>query len=159
MTERVVALSLSGLSKEFGGLRAVDGVSLTVGPGERRAIIGPNGAGKTTLFSLISGETRPTDGRIALFGQDVTRYAPHRRAGLGLARTYQITNLFPRLTALENCLLAVQALTPAKFHLHRGLHRYPAFYERARRLLEAVGPADRAASAGRNLSHRDHPQL
>src|SRR5712671_7648363 len=121
MEHAPVALSLAGLSKEFGGLRALDGVSLTVGSGERRAIIGPNGAGKTTLFSLISGETRPTGGRIALFGRDVTRYSPHRRAALGLARTYQITNLFPRLTALENCLLAVQALTPAKFHLHRGL--------------------------------------
>ena len=159
MTEPAAALSLSGLSKEFGGLRAVDGVSLTVGPGERRAIIGPNGAGKTTLFGLISGETRPTDGRIALFGRDVTRYAPHRRAGLGLARTYQITNLFPRLTALENCLLAVQALTPAKFHLHRALRRYPAFFERARGVLEAVGLADKEGEAVRNLSHGEQRQL
>ena len=93
--DAAAALSLTGLSKEFGGLRAVDGVSLTVGAGERRAIIGPNGAGKTTLFSLISGETRPSGGHIALFGRDVTRAAPHRRASLGLARTYQITNLFP----------------------------------------------------------------
>src|SRR3989475_12229589 len=159
MTERAVALSLSGLSKEFGGLRAVDGVSVGVGSGERRAIIGPNGAGKTTLFSLISGETRPTDGRIVLFGRDVTRFSPHRRAALGLARTYQITNLFPRLTALENCLLAVQALTPAKFHLHRALRRYPAFFARARAVLEAVGLNDRAGEAGRNLSHREQRQL
>src|SRR5213594_243247 len=107
MVERAdTALSLTDLSKQFGGLRALDGVSLAVGSGERRAIIGPNGAGKTTLFSLISGETRPTVGRIALFDRDVTRLSPHRRAALGLARTYQITNLFPRLTALENCLLA-----------------------------------------------------
>jgi branched-chain amino acid transport system ATP-binding protein len=153
------ALHLTGLSKEFGGLRAVDGVSLTVGAGERRAIIGPNGAGKTTLFSLISGETRPSDGHIALFGRDVTRYAPHRRASLGLARTYQITNLFPRLTALENCLLAVQALTPAKFHLHRGLDRYPLFFERARRVLDAVGLADKEGEAVRNLSHGEQRQL
>src|SRR3972149_6348339 len=100
-----LALSLSNVSKAFEGLRALDGVSLTVAPGERRAIIGPNGAGKTTLLSLISGETKPTEGRILLFGRDVTRLAPHRRAALGLARTYQITNLFPGLTALENCLL------------------------------------------------------
>jgi len=157
--DAAAALSLTGLSKEFGGLRAVDGVSLTVGAGERRAIIGPNGAGKTTLFSLISGETRPTGGHIALFGTDVTRAAPHRRASLGLARTYQITNLFPRLTALENCLLAVQALTPAKFHLHRGMHRYPAFHERARRVLEAVGLADKEAEPVRNLSHGEQRQL
>jgi branched-chain amino acid transport system ATP-binding protein len=160
MTEHAApALSLSGLSKDFGGLRAVNEVSFTVGAGERRAIIGPNGAGKTTLFSLISGEARPSEGRIALFGRDVTRLAPHRRAELGMARTYQITNLFPRLTALENCLLAVQALTSAKFHLHRGLRRYPAFFERARAVLGAVGLADKASEVVRNLSHGEQRQL
>ncbi|MBI2160449.1 MAG: ABC transporter ATP-binding protein [Candidatus Rokubacteria bacterium] len=160
MTEApALALSLSGLSKEFGGLRAVDDVSLAVTPGERRAIIGPNGAGKTTLFSLISGETRPTGGRIALFGRDVTRLSPHRRAALGLARTYQITNLFPRLTALENCLLAVQALTPAKLHLHRGLARYPALFARARTVLEAVGLGDKGGETVRTLSHGEQRQL
>ena len=92
-----LALSLSNVSKAFEGLRAVEGVSLAVATGERRALIGPNGAGKTTLFSLISGEARPTEGRITLFGQNVTRLPPHRRATLGLARTYQITNLFPAL--------------------------------------------------------------
>ena len=157
--EPALALSLSGVSKEFGGLRAVDDVSLAVTPGERRALIGPNGAGKTTLFSLISGESRPTDGRITLFGRDVTRLSPHRRAALGLARTYQITNLFPRLTALENCLLAVQALTPAKLHLHRALARYPALFERARAVLEAVGLADKEGEAVRNLSHGEQRQL
>jgi branched-chain amino acid transport system ATP-binding protein len=116
-----LALSLTNVSKAFDGLRAVDGVSLAVAPGERRAIIGPNGAGKTTLFSLISGETKPTEGQIHLFGHDLTRLPAHRRAALGLARTYQITNLFPRLTVLENALLAVQALTPVKLHLHRSL--------------------------------------
>src|SRR5262245_32733230 len=104
-----LALSLSNVSKAFEGLRAVDGVSLAVAAGERRAIIGPNGAGKTTLFSLISGETQLTEGQMTLFGTNVTRLPPHRRAALGLARIYQITNLFPRLSALENCLLAVQA--------------------------------------------------
>src|SRR3989338_1661850 len=76
----LLALSLSGVSKAFGGLCAVDGVSLDVTPGERRAIIGPNGAGKTTLFSLISGEQPPTDGRITLFGRDVTRLPPLSRS-------------------------------------------------------------------------------
>ncbi|PYN13050.1 MAG: ABC transporter ATP-binding protein [Candidatus Rokuibacteriota bacterium] len=159
MNGAAAALSLAGLSKEFGGLRAVDGVSLEVAPGERRAIIGPNGAGKTTLFSLISGETRPSRGRISLFGRDVTRFAPHRRAGLGLARTYQITNLFPRLTALENCLLAVQALTGAKFHLHLAMRRYPAFFERARAVLAAVGLGEQADEVVRNLSHGEQRQL
>src|SRR5499426_2717041 len=148
-----VALSLAGLSKEFGGLRAVDGVSFDIAPGEKRAIIGPNGAGKTTLFSLISGETRPTGGRITLFGRDVTRLAPHRRAALGVGRTYQITNLFPRLTVLENGVLATQALSSAKLHLHRPLARYPALFERARAVLAAVGLDGKEGEIVRNLSH------
>jgi branched-chain amino acid transport system ATP-binding protein len=153
------ALDLTGLVKEFGGLRAVDGVSLTVRPGERRAIIGPNGAGKTTLFSLISGEERASAGTIALFGRDVTRMPPHRRAALGLARTYQITNLFPRLSVLDNCVLAVQALAPSKYHIHRAATRYPRLFERARHVLESVGLADKRDEAVRNLSHGEQRQL
>ncbi len=153
------ALSLSNVSKAFGGLRAVDGVSLVVAAGERRAIIGPNGAGKTTLFNLISGETKPTEGWIYLFGQGVTRLPPHRRAALGLARTYQITNLFPRLTALENCLLAVQALTQTKFHLHRALSRYTDLFVRARSVLDAVGLQEKENDVVHNLSHGEQRQL
>jgi branched-chain amino acid transport system ATP-binding protein len=153
------ALTLSSVSRAFGGLRAVDGVSLEVRPGERRAIIGPNGAGKTTLFNLISGELPPTEGRITLFGWDVTRLPPHRRAALGLGRTYQITNLFPRLTVIENCLLAAQALSPAKLHLHRPLHRYPALFARARQVLAAVGLARKEGETVRNLSYGEQRQL
>jgi branched-chain amino acid transport system ATP-binding protein len=159
MAEPVAALSLAGVSKTFGGLRAVDGVSLEVQPGERRAIIGPNGAGKTTLFGLISGEQPITEGRIVLFGHDVTRLASYRRAALGLARTYQITNLFPRLTVLENCLLAVQALTPVKLHLHRSVARYPDLFARARAVLDAVGLGAKADVAVRTLSHGEQRQL
>jgi len=153
------ALTLAGVSRSFGGLRAVDDVSLEVQPGERRAIIGPNGAGKTTLFHLISGELAPSAGRITLFGRDVTRLAPHRRAALGLGRTYQITNLFPRLTVLDNCLLAAQALSPAKLHLHRALRRYPALFERARATLAAVGLDGKEAETVHNLSHGEQRQL
>src|SRR5437016_1374844 len=95
------ALELRSVSKAFGGLRAVDDVALAVRAGERRALIGPNGAGKTTLFNLISGELPASSGTITLFGRDVTRAAAHRRAALGLARTFQITNVFPSLTVLE----------------------------------------------------------
>jgi branched-chain amino acid transport system ATP-binding protein len=154
-----LALNLSNVSKAFDGLRALDGVSLAVKAGERRAIIGPNGAGKTTLFGLISGETRAAEGRITLFGRDVTRLPPHRRAALGLARTYQITNLFPRLTALENCLLAVQALTSAKLHLHRALSSYTDHFTRARSVLEAVGLEGKEDEVVRNLSHGEQRQL
>jgi len=153
------ALSLSNVSKAFGGLRALDGVSLEVKSGERRAIIGPNGAGKTTLFHLVSGELPPTEGRIMLFGRDVTRLPSHRRAALGLARTYQITNLFPRLTVLENCLLAVQALLPTKLHLHRAMSRYVALFERARSVLDAVGLTGKEGETVRNLSHGEQRQL
>src|SRR2546430_12603347 len=137
-----LALRLADVSKEFGGLRALDRVSLAVAPGERRAIIGPNGAGKTTLFSLISGETRPTVGRIALFDRDVTRLSPHRRAALGLPRPYQITHLFPRLTALENCRLAVQASAPVKPLHHHALTRYPAPFDPPRGGPHALWPRD-----------------
>jgi branched-chain amino acid transport system ATP-binding protein len=152
-------LNLTAVSKSFGGLTAVNDVSLAVGPGERRAIIGPNGAGKTTLFSLISGEQLPTSGRIELFGRDITRLASHRRAALGLTRTYQITNLFPRLSVMENCLLAVQALSPMKFHMHRDLRRYPAIIERTRSALDAVSLLDKARATVRDLSHGEQRQL
>jgi branched-chain amino acid transport system ATP-binding protein len=153
------ALTLSGVSKVFGGLRAVDGVSLHVGPGERRAIIGPNGAGKTTLFNLISGEMPLSAGRILLFGRDVTHLAPHRRAGLGLSRTFQITNLFANLTVLENILLAAQALHPAKLSMLRPLSAYPHFYAEARRLLDAVGLGEKEGVLVRNLSHGEQRQV
>jgi len=159
MSESRVALRLSGVSKAFGGLRAVDAVSLEVLAGERRAIIGPNGAGKTTLFGLISGEQAVSDGTIALFDHDITRLPPYRRAALGMSRTYQITNLFPKLSALENCLLAVQALAPMKLHLHRPLARYPDLFQRAHEMLDAVGLEAKAGEAVRNLSHGEQRQL
>jgi branched-chain amino acid transport system ATP-binding protein len=155
----VPALGLADVSKAFGGLRAVDGVSLSVAAGERRAIIGPNGAGKTTLFSLISGEQKPTAGRVELFGRDVTGLAPHRRAALGLTRTYQITNLFPSLSVLDNCILAVQALSPIKLHLHRSVARYPSLGARARDMLQAVGLGDQTGERVRNLSYGEQRQL
>ena len=153
------ALRLDNVIKAFGGLRAVDGVSLAVEPGERRALIGPNGAGKTTLFNLIAGALPVTHGTITLFGRNVTRAAAHRRAWLGLARTFQISNLFPSLTVLENCLLAVQALTPARLAMHKALAGYRDLHDRARRTLEAVGLADKARTTVRELSHGEQRQL
>jgi branched-chain amino acid transport system ATP-binding protein len=155
----VPALSLRGLSKSFGGLLAVEGVALSVQPGERRALIGPNGAGKTTLFNLISGELPPTGGRISLFGQDVTGLPPHRRAALGLARTYQITNLFPNLSVLQNLLLAVQGLERTKFMLHRSMATYHHLYARARAVLDSVGLLGKEELLVKNLSHGEQRQL
>ena len=137
----------------------MDGVELAVRPGERRALIGPNGAGKTTLFNLIAGELPVTIGRIELFGRDVTRMPTHRRAALGLTRTFQISNLFPTLTVGENCLLAVQALSPVKLAMHRPLSGYRSLHARVEETLAAVGLTDRVGAVVRNLSHGEQRQL
>src|SRR4029450_1949917 len=104
----MTALVIDRLTKNFGGLQALRDLSLEIQPGERRVILGPNGAGKTTLFHLMGGQLSPGSGRILLFDQEVTHLPPFRRAALGLARTFQLTTLFPNLTVLENMLLAVQ---------------------------------------------------
>ncbi len=153
------ALEVTGLTKVFGGLSAVAGVSLSIAPGERRAVIGPNGAGKTTLFNLIAGDLEPTSGTIRLFGRDVTRLAVHRRAALGLGRTFQITTLFPSLTVVENLLIAVQALRPTKLVFFRPRSRYPDLAARAGAMLDAVGLGDKAAETVKNLSHGEQRQL
>ena len=108
-------LQLDRVSRHFGGLKAVDEVSLTLPPGSRHAVIGPNGAGKTTLFNVISGELPPTTGTLVLSGADVTSLAPHQRAARGISRTFQITRLFSDLTVMENVLLACTALDRRRF--------------------------------------------
>ena len=153
------ALEIAGLVKAFGGLLAVDGVSMRVPVGRRHALIGPNGAGKTTLFNCIAGTLMPTAGLVFLFGQEVTRRAEHRRAGLGLARTYQITNLFPGLTLLENVLLAVHGTTRQKWVLHRPLEAFPESQARAAQELERVGLARRAGEPVHRLSYGERRQL
>jgi branched-chain amino acid transport system ATP-binding protein len=153
------ALAVAGVSRSFGGLTAVDNVNLSLEPGERHAIIGPNGAGKTTLFNLIAGELPPTAGRIAVFGQDVTRLPPERRAALGLARTFQVNTLFPNLTVTENVLLAAQGTTPTKLRLHRLLQSYRHLYERASQLLDSVGLSGKGPITVKNLSHGEQRQL
>jgi branched-chain amino acid transport system ATP-binding protein len=110
-------LVLSDIVVAFGALRAVDGASLSVRQGERRAVIGPNGAGKTTLFNAVTGVLKPTAGRIVFEGSDITHAPPHRRARRGIARTFQITNLFPTLTVEENLVLALRGQSRRKFSL------------------------------------------
>jgi branched-chain amino acid transport system ATP-binding protein len=101
-------LQVEGVSRHFGSLVAVDKVSLEVAPGELRAVIGPNGAGKTTFFNMISGFVAPTAGRIVFDGRDITSMPPHQRVGVGIARTFQITEIFPELTVWENARIAVE---------------------------------------------------
>jgi branched-chain amino acid transport system ATP-binding protein len=110
-------LIIDKLVVAFEALKAVDGVSISISRGERRAIIGPNGAGKTTLFNAATGVVRPTHGRIVFAGRDITRLPPHRRARLGISRTFQITNLFPTLSVSDNMALAVRGLNPQKLSL------------------------------------------
>ncbi len=157
--DRSAGLELRNLSRAFGGLKAVNGVSLSVQPGERRALIGPNGAGKTTLFNLISGEIRPTEGSIAFQGADITALPPHQRAARGIARTFQITRLFASLTAFENMLLGCEALDPRKFTLHRPLSSFNDLTERAGALLEAFGLWPSRTEAAGNLSYGNQRML
>jgi branched-chain amino acid transport system ATP-binding protein len=157
--EQIPALELKGLCKSFGGLRATRNVTLKVMPGDRKAIIGPNGAGKTTLFNVITGIYPATSGNVILFGQDVTTWPSHRRTAMGMARTFQVTSLFPKLTVLDNVLLAIEGLRPSKFVMWRFLSSYKDVYDKARQLLEQVAFLDRKDVEVRNLSHGEQRQL
>jgi branched-chain amino acid transport system ATP-binding protein len=132
----VSALVIEDVSKYFGGVRALSDVSITVEPSQRRLLIGPNGAGKTTLFNMVAGTFPVSSGKITLFGQDITRLPAFQRARIGLARTFQITNLFPKLTVLDNILLALQATERSAFSMHQSMRSKTHLYERARELLD-----------------------
>jgi branched-chain amino acid transport system ATP-binding protein len=155
----VPCLILENLSKDFGGLRAVDEINLTVDPGERRALIGPNGAGKTTLFNLISGVYPASEGKIIYFEKDVTGLPSYRRAALGIARTYQITNLFPNLTVSENLLMACQALERTKFVMFRPISSYHGLIDRCNNLLKKFDLWGKRNELVKNLSHGDQRQI
>jgi branched-chain amino acid transport system ATP-binding protein len=124
-------LVIRNLSCRFGGVRALDNVSLQLEPGERRAIIGTNGAGKTTLFNVINGQLAPSSGKIWILGEDATHAPIHRRAALGLGRTFQITSLFPRLSVLDNMLVAVAALSRFHFVFWRPVAAHAEIIDRA----------------------------
>ena len=133
------ALELGSVKKAFGGLPAINGVSLRVMPGERRLIIGPNGAGKTTLFNLITGDLVRDSGTIRLFGDEVSRLRPHQRAHRGLARTYQIITLFPKDSLRHNIVLSLLGLRPIRWEAFRALARHAELEEEALAVLELVG--------------------
>jgi branched-chain amino acid transport system ATP-binding protein len=133
------ALEINNLHKAFGGLPVTQDVSLAIRPGERRLIIGPNGAGKTTLFNQITGEMPPNSGRIKLFGTDVTRFTPYKRAHFGLSRTYQIITLFTADTLEHNVVLGLLGLRPSRWQMWRPLSYYGDLATEARRTLDRVG--------------------
>jgi branched-chain amino acid transport system ATP-binding protein len=151
-------LRTTGLSKRFGGLTAVDDVSLAVEAGEVRAIIGPNGSGKTTLFNLLSRTLAATAGRIEFRGRDITHLPTHRLAHLGLARSFQVTSIFPELTVFENLRVAVQARRTA-LNFWREADDLADVNARAEALLETTGMAARRDDRAGELSHGEQRYL
>src|SRR5713226_462030 len=157
MTER--GLRASGLRKGFGGLTAVDNVSLALDVGVLHAVIGPNGAGKTTLINLLSGDLPPTAGSIHLNGQDIVGYSSDQRSRLGIGRTYQKISIFASFTVLENCRLAAQSRKSHASNLFRSAGSYPSLRHEAVRALAAVGLDHRAGVIEGSLRHGEQRQL
>lgn len=153
------ALAVSDVSRNFGGVQALSNVSFEVAPGERRLIIGPNGAGKTTLFNLLSGALAVSGGEVMLFGRDITNLPPYERAHMGLARTFQITNLFPRLTVLENVLLALQATDKSAFSMLARMRANRPLFQNAESLLQEWGLTAIASRAAREISYGEQRQI
>lgn len=157
MTEPI--LRARDICKRFGGLTAVDHVSLNVRAGELHAVIGPNGAGKTTVINLLSGDLTADSGSIIFCGKEISRLAPEERSRLGIGRSYQKTNIFPPFTALENCRLAAQARAPRALHWLRDALFYDDVMEQACAALDLVELGGRAHVAAFALSHGEQRQL
>jgi len=153
------ALTVANLCKSFEGLHAVEGANFSVERGERLVIIGPNGAGKTTLFNLVTGDLAPSSGRIYFFGQDITRMAIHRRARLGMARTFQLTNLFPNLTLFDAIFLAVAGMSALKFTMHRPVGSCKDLLSKAERMVAQWGLRENQGTLIQDLSYGVQRQL
>jgi len=152
-------LAVDRLIKQFGGIVATDQVSLEVVPGEIHAVIGPNGAGKTTLIAQLSGLLRPDGGSIRFAGRNITSTPAYKRSHLGLARSFQITSIFPDFTALDNVALAIQAHAGHSFHFLRDARADDRLRTPAARMLEQIGLSDRADVLAGNLAHGEKRQL
>jgi branched-chain amino acid transport system ATP-binding protein len=148
------------LTKAFGAVLAVNGVTIDVGAGSLHSVIGPNGAGKTTLFNLLTGQYAPTSGRIVFDGADIAGTRPHAIAHRGIARSFQRTNVFPALSVLDNVWVAAFARQDRWAGLlWRRTDRYPALEERALAALGEVGLRDKARVPAREISHGEQRQL
>ncbi|MFD6682420.1 ABC transporter ATP-binding protein [Micromonospora parva] len=146
-------LSARGLTRDFRGFRAVDDIDLDVASGSVHALVGPNGAGKTTLFNLLTGFLRPSGGRIELAGRDVTGLPPEQVARLGVARSFQITSLFPQLSAREHVALALQSPSGLGWRFWRSAKLMGRYTERADQLLAMVGLAELAHAPSAALAY------
>ena len=151
-------LIVRGLMKSFEALMAVHDVDFTLPKNEIRAIIGPNGAGKTTFFNLLTGHLSPTRGKIVFQGEDITGLSPAKISHKGISRSFQITNIFPNFSALENIQIAVQSRNRFQYPF-RHVSRLKAEREKAERILESIGLKDMAEGLAPNLSHGDQRHL
>jgi branched-chain amino acid transport system ATP-binding protein len=152
-------LEVRALTKQFGALRASDGIDFDVAEGETHAVIGPNGAGKTTFISQLAGNLRPDSGTVRFAGADITALPAPRRARLGLARSFQITSVYPDFSALHNVALAIQAHSGHSFRFWRDARNEPALIEPARKVLNEVGLSSRVSVVAANLAHGEQRQL
>ena len=152
-------LEVRGLSKNFGALRASDRIDFEVREGETHAVIGPNGAGKTTFISQLAGNLRPDAGSVRFAGADITHFPAPKRARLGLARSFQITSVYPEFSALDNVALAVQARSGHSFRFWRPARGDAALVDPARKVLTEVGLESRIHVLAANLSHGEQRQL
>ncbi|NLE83816.1 MAG: ABC transporter ATP-binding protein [Chloroflexi bacterium] len=159
MTAPEIIIETQNLSKHFGGLAAVDDVSIKIEAGTLHAIIGPNGAGKTTFFNLLSGNLKPTAGRVFYKGQDLTGKPIYRMIHMGIGRSFQITNIFPNLTVYENIRLASQAMENKNFHFLMDTSKIENVEERTAQVVEKVGLTSQALLPARALSHGDQRKL
>jgi branched-chain amino acid transport system ATP-binding protein len=153
------AIAVEGLSKVFGGLRAVDNVTLAVAAGERRVLIGPNGAGKTTLFHCIAGMLQPSEGRVVMFGTDISSLSENRRTARGMGRTFQISNVCVDLTVMENLELAMLGVDRRKWTMHRPVSVFAELRERGEAGLVRVGLEGRTDETVKFLSYGERRQL
>jgi branched-chain amino acid transport system ATP-binding protein len=152
-------LEVNGLTRFFGALRALNGVTFSVERQERRAIIGPNGAGKTTLFNIITGQLAASGGRILFNGRPITGLPPHLVARRGISRSFQRTNVFPRLDVLENLRLAAAAASPGNYDCFGSVRRMAGSIARAEAVAESVGLAERVHDRASELSYGEQRQL
>jgi len=153
-----VIFSAEGIGKRFGGFVALHGISIALRQGRLTSVIGPNGAGKSTFFNILSGAVTPSEGRIRFNGRDITGLAQHHFARLGIAKSFQITSVFPFLTVLENVRVAAQALT-ARFDIWRPRARLRDVTDHATRLLDLVGLYGQRDRQAANLAHGEQRSL
>lgn len=159
MSDDQIMLETRNLRKAFGGLIAVDDVSIQVKKHTMHAIIGPNGAGKTTLFNLLCGVMPPTEGQVYYLGNDITHLPAHKIAHLGIGRSFQITNIFANLTVLENIRLAAQSSGRDNLKILHHADQFEAYIERAEEVIQQVGLSGREFMLAKNLAHGEKRKL